>query len=238
MKAALLACAVPFVTFASVGKVTLADGASTRVDDKGAATRLEVGTAIELNDTLKVTSGHLKIELNDGSEIALDKGGELKIDEAEFQGQDCKSFVGTLKSGSLWTKVKHLLGGAKYEVKTQRAVAGVRGTIFRVDADTLVLAAKGRRTTVVRVIEGAVGVTSKVSKLVKKAAPNGKRTEVAKPAEISADQWEQKFVELSAGQAKIVGDDGEDLFEKAELADKEKNDAFQKWLDGQNKPTK
>jgi hypothetical protein len=237
VKLVLLSCVVPFVAFASIGKVTLADGAATRVDEKGAAVALMAGTEIELNDTLKVTSGHLKIELNDGSEIALDKGGELKIDEAEFQGQDCKSFVGTLKSGSLWTKVKHLLGGAKYEVKTQRAVAGVRGTIFRVDADTLVLAAKGRRTTVVRVIEGAVGVTSKISKAVKAATP-GKRTEVKGPAEISADQWEQKFIELQAGQAKIVGDDGQDLYEKAELADKEKNDAFQKWLDSQNKPTK
>ncbi len=237
MKAALWWWVVPQLAFASVGKVTLVDGAATRVDEKGAAVKLEPGTAIELNDTLKVSSGHLKIELTDGSEIALDKGGELKIDEAEFQGQDCKSFVGTLKSGSLWTKVKHLLGGAKYEVKTQRAVAGVRGTIFRVDADTLVLAAKGRRTTVVRVIEGAVGVSSKVSKAVKGATP-GKRTQVSGPTEISADQWEQKFVELQAGQAKIIGDDGQDLYEKAELADKEKNDAFQKWLDGQNKPTK
>ncbi len=237
MKAALWWWVVPQLAFASVGKVTLVDGAATRVDEKGAAVKLEPGTAIELNDTLKVSSGHLKIELTDGSEIALDKGGELKIDEAEFQGQDCKSFVGTLKSGSLWTRVKHLLGGAKYEVKTQRAVAGVRGTIFRVDADTLVLAAKGRRTTVVRVIEGAVGVSSKVARAVAKAAP-GKRQQVAGPAEISQDQWEQKFVELQAGEAKIVGDDGEDLYERAELTDKEKNDAFQKWLDGQNKPTK
>ncbi len=227
-------CLCPALAWASVGKVALLDGAATRTPDKGAAGALKVGDAIELNDTLKVSKGHLKVELNDGSEIALDEKSELKIDEAEFEGQDCKAFVGELKSGSLWTKVKKLLGGAKYEVKTQRAVAGVRGTIFRIDANTLVTAAKGRHATIVRVVEGAVGVTAKVAKAVAKAAP-GKHVQVPGPTEISQEQWEQKFVELQAGQAQIVGD-GADLFEAAELKDKEKNDAFQKWLDSQAAP--
>ncbi len=227
----LLCCLCPALALASVGKVARVDGASTRTPEGGAAVALKPGDPIELKDTLEVKKGHLLVVLNDTSEIALDEKSKLLISQAEFEGQECKSFVGELQSGSLWTKVKKLLGGARYEVKTRRAVAGVRGTIFRIDADALIAAAKGHRTTVVRVVEGAVGVSSKVAKAVKRVA-GGKRTQVAGPTEVTQDQWEQKFVELQAGQSQMVGD-GEDLYGAAELAEKEKHDAFQKWLDSQ-----
>ena len=141
----------PAVSSAAIGKVVLLEGKGTRAPDSGAAVELKVGSEIELHDTLKVTGGNLKFELNDGSQIALADKSELYIDDAQFEGQACTTFLGTLKAGSLWTHVKKLLGAAKYEVKTERAVAGVRGTIFRIDADTLVKAAKGRHATLVRV---------------------------------------------------------------------------------------
>ena len=82
--------------------------------------------------------------------------------------------------------MKKAIGGAKYEVQTERAVAGVRGTIFRVDADALVKANKGkgqaRKASIVRVVEGAVNVrpsaeVAKASKaqIKKPAAPKGPR---------------------------------------------------------------
>ena len=222
----------PALASAAIGKVVVLEGKGTRTPEGAAAIELKVGTEIELKDTLKVTGGNLKFELNDGSQIALADKSELFIDDAKFEGQDCTSFLGTLKTGSLWTKVKHLLGGAKYEVKTDRAVAGVRGTIFRIDADTLIKAAKGRHATIVRVTEGVVRVNpSKSTAATMKGAPAakpGERKEVAGPTEISADQWEAQFVELAKGQDFAVGDD---LWTKAELDKAQKNDAFQKWLD-------
>jgi hypothetical protein len=133
----------------------------------------------------------------------------------------------------LWTKVKKALGGGKFEVSTERAVAGVRGTIFRIDADALVTAAKGkgRRASIVRVVEGSVAVkpSAAIAKSLKKAAPKkGPRTEVAGPQEVSVDQWEKIFVTLAANQQIVVG---VDLWEQAEIEESAKNDAFSKWIE-------
>lgn len=232
-----VAVLVPQLAFAAIGKIAVLEGAATRTPEGGAPIALAVGSEIELKDTLKVAKGNLKFELNDGSQIALSEKGELFIDEAQFEGQDCKGFVGTLKSGSLWTKVKKLLGGAKYEVKTERAVAGVRGTIFRIDADTLVKGAKGKgrkAATVVRVVEGVVRVnpSAKIAKSIKGALKPkpGERKEVPGPQEVSVEAWEKIFVQLQAGEAQAIG---VDLFEAAQLEEQQKNDAFSQWLQKQ-----
>src|SRR5688572_8170109 len=100
---------VSSLAFAGVGKVTLLEGKATRTPEKGAAVALAVGSEIEVKDTIKVDGGNMKFELADGSEIALADKSSLVIDEATF-GAETKSFLGTLKSGSLWTKVKKLVG--------------------------------------------------------------------------------------------------------------------------------
>ena len=235
MKKLILTAALllfPAVSSAAIGKVVLLEGTGTRTPEAGAAVPLAIGTLIELKDTLKVSGGNLKFELNDGSQIALADKSELFIDDAKFEGQNCTSFLGTLKGGSLWTKVKKLLGGAKYEVKTDRAVAGVRGTIFRIDADTLIKAAKGRHATIVRVTEGVVRVNPSKATAATMKTPVKKveRKEVAGPQEVSADAWEAQFVELAKGQDFAIG---EDLWDKAQLDKAQKNDAFAKWLDKQ-----
>jgi len=221
--------------WAEVGKVTVVDGQATRAPKDGAAVALAVGGEIELGDTLVVKSGNLKFELTDGSVVALGTGSKLQISEAEFEGQERKGFSAFLGAGSLWTKVKKTLTGAKFEVTTERAVAGVRGTIFRIDADTLVKAAKGRKASVIRVVEGVVNVKPSASVIkashaaaLKPVVKPGKRVEVAGPTEITADEWEKKFVDLQANQQVIIG---VDLWDQAEAAAAAKNDAFSKWLD-------
>ncbi len=221
--------------FAEVGKVTVLEGQASRAPKDGAAVALAVGAEIELGDTLEVKNGNLKFELTDGSVVALATGSKLQISEAEFEGQERKGFKAFLGAGSLWTKVKKTLTGAKFEVTTERAVAGVRGTIFRIDADALVKAAKGRKASIIRVVEGVVNV--KPSEAVVKAshgqvpkpvAKPGKRVQVAGPSEITADEWEKKFVDLQANQQVVVG---VDLWDQAEIAAAAKNDAFSKWLE-------
>ncbi len=221
--------------FGEVGKVTVLEGKATRSPGGGAAAALAVGSDIELGDSLEVKSGNMKFELTDGSVIALAPGSKLQISEAEFEGQERKGFKAFLGAGSLWTKVKKTITGAKFEVTTERAVAGVRGTIFRIDADALVKAAKGRKASVIRVVEGVVNVkpSEEVIKAShaaapKAAPPKGKRVQVAGPTEISADEWEKRFVDLQANQQVAVG---VDLWDQAEAAAALKNDAFAKWLE-------
>lgn len=220
--------------WADIGKISTLEGEATRTPKDGAAVALAAGSAIELGDVITVKTGNLKLELTDGSIIALAPASTLEITEAEFEGQERKGFSGLLKGGSLWTKVKKALGGGKFEVSTERAVAGVRGTIFRIDADALVKAAnkgQGRRASIVRVIEGSVAVkpSAVIAKSLKKAAPKkGPRVEVAGPQEVSVDQWEKIFVTLAANQQIAVG---VDLWEQAEIEEVAKNDAFSKWIE-------
>jgi FecR protein len=75
------------------------------------------------------TPAGAKVRLGDGSVVETDKGGSFHIDQCETG----KINFHIRKSiGSFWANVKKALGGgrAKFDVTTERAVAGVRGTIF------------------------------------------------------------------------------------------------------------
>lgn len=235
-RAAVVAAALVLLlapaSFASVGKVAALEGSATRTSKEGARAALAVGSAIELEDTLEVTKGNLKLQLNDQSVLIVGEGSRLRIDEASFAGQERQGFSAKLLFGKIWAKVSKAVGGAKFEVKTERAVAGVRGTIFRVDADRVVSAAMRKKTkkpvTVVSVQEGRVAVTARVKKsaAARNAPPpkKGERKQIAPPFhQISKDEWEEKFVELQANQKVIVG---EDLWEQAALDASDQQDAF------------
>ena len=112
----------------------------------------------------------------------------------------------------------------------------MRGTIFRIDADALVKAAKskqGRKASIVRVIEGSVAVNPSklVGPSIQKALEKqkkGPRVEVPGPKEVSVDEWEKIFVTLAANQQIAVG---ADLWEQAEIDAAAKTDAFSKWIE-------
>jgi FecR protein len=72
-----------------------------------------------------------KISLGDGTKIEMEKGGSFDIEKC----QEDETSVGITGSiGRFWTHVKKALAGSndKFNVKTKRAVAGVRGTIFAI----------------------------------------------------------------------------------------------------------
>jgi hypothetical protein len=207
---AAMALLLPGLALASVGKVSALEGTAQRTNG-GEVKALEVGSEIELNDTIDVgPASNLKLTLTDESVIMLGERSQLIIDEATFEGQDRKGFAARLGFGKVWAKVKKALAGSdsKFEVQTDRAVAGVRGTIFRVDylntAKAIMPAQKLRM--VVRVVEGRVVVSQTVRKVVKGQTPAsqdpkpGERKQVAGPQEVSPEEWEKKFVELQAKQ--------------------------------------
>ncbi|WP_224362994.1 FecR family protein [Hyalangium versicolor] len=209
---------LPGLALASIGKVSVLEGTAKRTNGEETQA-LEVGSEIELNDTIEVgRDSNLKLTLTDESVIMLAEGSRLTIDEATFEGQERRGFAARLGFGKLWAKVKKALGGseAKFEVKTERAVAGVRGTIFRVDygdmAQAMVPADKLRM--VVRVVEGRVVVAARVPRKgvpgqtppAGGAAGKGERHQVPGPREITQEEWEQRFIELKARQQVEVGE--------------------------------
>lgn len=131
-----VALLLPLGALAEVGTVDALEGKAMRTPKGGAAAPLQVGDAIELEDTLEVdANGNLKVTLADNSVLMLAGGSKLRLDEARFQGSEREAFSARLLLGSLWAKVTKALAGSdsKFEVSTERAVAGVRGTIFEVD---------------------------------------------------------------------------------------------------------
>ena len=263
--ACALACALlllPGSALAAIGRVSLVEGMAHRVPSDTATRspradakteRLEKGTGIELSDRITVEEGaHLKITLNDGSVVVVGGGSTLYIDEARFEGQERRGFGVFLEVGKLWAKVKKAVAGsdAKFEVTTERAVAGVRGTIFRIDALKATLqvntapesskaprrkakrrTAQRRVSTRVRVDEGkvAVGDPRVYAQVTASGAAQpdpGPRRQVAGPQEVDAATWEERFVLLQAGRQVVVGPD---LWEVGAVK-AGTNDAFDDWV--------
>lgn len=228
-----LVCLVPGLAFASVGKVSLLEGHATRQPRSGAPEALRVGAEVELGDRIRVQKdGNLKLTLNDSSVLMVGAGSELLIDEAEFEGQERKGFSAKLLFGKVWAKVSKALAGSesKFEIATERAVAGVRGTIFRVDAAKLLAAARpAAAQTTVRVLEGKVAVSARVRAPARKtpaagARPSkGQRVQVQGPTEVTRREWEERFVELQARQKVEIG---EELWRESSFDPGEDRDAF------------
>lgn len=241
--AVLVAAALtPSLAFAAVGKVSELQGKAHRTGKDGLKAAIAQGTEIEVGDSIQVDKGGaVKILLNDESVLAVGPESRLEITEAEFSGLERKGFSAKLLFGAVWAKVKKVAAGseAKFEVTTERAVAGVRGTIFRVDATKLLKASTGSKkkkavpVTVVRVTTGKVAVDAEV-KLAQASKPatgqtqpaSGTRRQVAGPQEISKDEWEKKFVELQKDMQVTVG---EDLWEVTQLQLK-KDDPLAKFV--------
>ncbi|MBJ6762598.1 FecR domain-containing protein [Myxococcaceae bacterium JPH2] len=241
----LLVVLAPSWAFAAIGRVEVLEGTASRAPEQGSAQSLNVGSDIEVRDTLEVgAASNLKLVLNDGSVLMLGERSRLFISEADFEGQERKGFVARLGLGKVWASVKKALAGssAKFEVETDRAVAGVRGTMFRVDAAAPTVAGALSPSTLVQVSEGQVQVAARVRKAAGKGGtappkpgPSG-RVQVDGPHEVSLDEWEQTFIQLQKDrQVRVDGELGKATV--GALDRKVANDAFGQFVK-RNQPTK
>ncbi len=221
--AAVLLAPVALAAEGAVGTIAVVEGSAFRTPAKGGGkVALKVGSEIEIKDVIETSDpGNLKITLNDKSTILLGKGSKLTIKEAAFKDQVRESFDAELSFGSVWSKVsKALTGGdAKFEISTTRAVAGVRGTVFRVDAAKLIRGTttgpKAATGMVIKVSEGRVAIAPKPEGFIAAApakptpAPKvgGPRVQIAKVAEVTKEAWEKRFVELQANSMVNVDSD-------------------------------
>jgi hypothetical protein len=210
----VFALLLPGLALASVGRISVLQGTATRRDASGQAYALKVGSEVELKDTLSVgAASNLKLLLTDESVLMLGANSQLYIDEATFEGQERKGFSAKLVFGRIWARVKQMAAGseAKFEVTTERAVAGVRGTIFRVDygSTAKAMTPAQKPSMVVRVVEGrvVVQVPQTGANQAPAVAGNKKqpRTQVAGPQEVSEQKWMEIFANLQAGQQVEVG---------------------------------
>lgn len=93
-------------------------------------TQLVRGDNVSKNQEIKTgEDGFVKMELNDGSVIVLGPKSTILIDQEMCETANAMTKI-RISAGSLWTLVKKLIGGGKFEVSTDRNGGGVRGTEF------------------------------------------------------------------------------------------------------------
>ena len=109
------------------------------------------GQNLHAGDVIETADGRIEVQLPTGTMLRLGENSKLTLGEPQ------KKFSARLWLGNVWAKVHKLLAGDTFEVETENAVAGVRGTEFRVEA------APGQED-LVRVYEGAVQVDGRDGK--------------------------------------------------------------------------
>lgn len=191
------------------------DATAIRIPAHGQRVPLAKGTKVYEGDRI-VTKGKVKLEitLRDGSALRLGPDSELTLETASFDVKKKERKVSaSLVVGKAWTKVNKAFTGKdgeteNFQVRTQNAVAGVRGTTFRVNA--LV-----DKSTLVRVYAGTVAVRG-IRPLYQTEEPDSKkgRRQVKKPAQVSRKEWERTVTKMMSIK---IGANGEPV-EEGEFA--------------------
>lgn len=127
---------------------------SALVESAGKKAPLQLGSPVEVGDTVEVPAGaKLKLRMADGSIISVASGGRLMIAEfkagADGQGREAKV---ALANGLLRAVVAGVSGPSHFEVSTATGVAAVRSTDWFVEATA--------NYTQVGVLTGEVDCTS------------------------------------------------------------------------------
>lgn len=175
--------------------------------------KVKVGTQLNEGDAVRTEDkSRLELAVPDGSKVRLGSKSSMVLTQGRFEASGERKVTFTLWLGKVWAKVAKRLGGdSSFEVKTQNAVAGVRGTSFAVLAQM-------DASSVVKVYTGAVGVKKNEAG---GRAPSLRRREVAGPQRIDKKQWEE-VIATAMTQVKITSigqiqpaedfiDEGEDL---------------------------
>jgi ferric-dicitrate binding protein FerR (iron transport regulator) len=173
--------------------VTLLQG-SAWIYSKGEAKGrvLKKGSIIKKNQEVRVAGkSRLEMRFPDGTVMRLSEKTNIKMSELSFDKKtESKKVYVNLSLGKLWAKVKKLATpDSSVEVQTSNAVAGVRGTVYRVNVEE-------DKSALVKVYDGTVYVTnpsrdaSKPVDRVSAPHPIPGPNEVPPPYhEVSMEEW-------------------------------------------------
>ncbi len=188
----LLAVGARAAVPAPAGTVTFLAGEATRAA-AGKVEKLAVGSAVFQGDVLETQKRtRLEVKLADQSVLRLGPTSKAEVQAAAFgKSVEERKVSAKLLVGKVWANVAKAVGGEqRFEVTTENAVAGVRGTTFRVDAAT-------DRSVVVKVYSGTVAVASgPIPRPAHRGAQDGgaakpERRQIAGPQEVTREQWER-----------------------------------------------
>jgi len=200
-------------------RVSALEGRAQRSRAAGARSELRVGTSVSQGDTVETQdASRIEIRFSDGSVLRLGPKSKLQLAEVHFGARPIgRKLNARLFFGRLWAKVTSVIqGDQKFEVETENAVAGVRGTTFRMDANA-------DKSVLVRVYDGTVAVGKNEPAAPR---PGGERREVPGPQEVTREEWEK----LVGRQMQIfIAADGTPGEPEEFSPDVDKDDAFARW---------
>jgi hypothetical protein len=224
MKRLLFALAffsLPLLAQTRAAQVSALEGRATRIPEKGSPAPLAMGNPVAQGDTLATEEdSRLELKFSDSSVLRLGPHAKLQLTEAHFTGgAPRRKMSARLFFGNIWAKVTSVIQGQqKFQIETENAVAGVRGTTFRVDART-------DKSVLVRVYAGAVAVARNLP-IYATGKPGEPRREVPGPEEVTREKWEK----LVGRQMQIViAADGTPGDPEQFAEDADKNDAWAQW---------
>lgn len=167
--------------------VTMIEG-TARVVKPGAKSgiRLKTGDRLTTDCEVRVDQrSRVEMKFPDNTVMRLSENSCLKLNQVAFNDKTgAKTFKVNLTIGKLWANVKKLVtSDSAVEVHTVNAVAGVRGTVYRVNVEE-------DTSALVKVYEGAVFVANPPHEISKPASPVGGPVPVSGPHEVAPPHHE------------------------------------------------
>src|SRR5439155_152146 len=127
------------------------DGVDAGLGAAAAGAPIVTGAVLQPGDTVETQpGGRAEIALPGGSLLRIGENTRLTLSPIPARSE----FSARLFFGNLWARVHKLVSGETFRVETENAVAGVRGTEFRVEAGQ-------EQPDLVRVYEGRVQVEAR-----------------------------------------------------------------------------
>lgn len=204
-------------TSGCTGKVSMVKGCAKIIKPggecgtPGTSSNASVGSSVESGDKIQVCSQSIiDITMPDGSVVRGAPGSEINIDEASCQ--DNRSFSFRLLMGSLWNEVSPYIGGEnKYEVRTENAVTGSRGTKFLVKVAYDTVFSNPERTvwdvniaTTIAVLEGKVEVSNTNGATLTDNASQVKLYEDFENKRITLEEFQRRVAEIQNNNKVLV----------------------------------
>lgn len=166
--------------------VTYLEGSASKTRNGKDWKALSKGDTLTESDTVKTgAKARLELTMPDNSKVRFSERTTFRVDTLLFKEEERSLGIKVLL-GKVWAKAARAKRGSRFEIKTANAVAGVRGTTYRLDVNE-------DTSSMVRVYDGEVVVGSLPGELGGK----GRRpkyvpgpTEVPGPHEVTREEWE------------------------------------------------
>lgn len=223
-------------------QVTLLQGKAEVLRKGETAWRLlQVDNVLSSDDEVRTgEKARIEIQLPDRSILRFDQQTTFKMKTVFFDAQEGSRDVKVqMTAGKSWANVRKIFGSKKtFEIASANAVAGVRDTIWRMDAGL-------DKSTLIRVYEGSVEVYNPFVRPDYKPEEGGFKAprevrgpqEVPRPyGEISKDQWEQ--IVLTQMMQIVVPPTGKPQEPMAFSAEDDQREEWVRWNQERDKQVK